>query len=64
MTDVIYEASATDVNGDGLVYSLSGPDAHLMEIDELTGLSGSVSSNPRTMSRARRCTRSRYCGRV
>ena len=35
--DVVYQASATDVNGDGLVYSLSGPDAQLMEIDDLSG---------------------------
>ena len=36
--EVVYQASATDVNGDGLVYSLSGPDAQLMEIDDLTGM--------------------------
>jgi Ca2+-binding RTX toxin-like protein len=36
--EIVYQASATDVNGDGLVYSLSGPDAQLMEIDDLTGM--------------------------
>ena len=35
--DVVYQASATDSNGDGLVYSLSGPDADLMQIDDLSG---------------------------
>ena len=36
--EIVYQASATDVNGDGLAYSLSGPDAQLMEIDNLTGM--------------------------
>ena len=36
--EVVYQASATDVNGDRLFYSLSGPDEQLMEIDELTGM--------------------------
>ena len=30
--DVVYQALATDSNGDGLVYSLSGPDADLMRL--------------------------------